>query len=614
MEGFFIPIKEEGYTSTEWQEEDLAEHLAKDFELDTGHYADWSEMGCYKTTSGIWLAERVIEKIGTTNFTPRLLIVTSRNGKGTYYDAVPKTLALKGWKFFDVNVNGVTERLNDLIINKWEISDFIDMIQEEKEPHVILGHYHCFTNKSPVRQWLARLVYTFMMVDEAHRIKNKDGQWTRHMKRLNVLAGKHVMTGTGFVNSPDEIWSLLNFLDPKTYSSYGAFRRYFCDVIDVGGFSQVIGVKEETKEEFRELVRSLGPRREMRKVHTHIKEPIFSDREVDLNATQRTMYEQLRAELYMLDQKGSTISSPNVLSLLNRLRQVTIATPELQYDYFDEGKQRRVVGVKLVEPSTKLDELEDLLDELRWDDEVKQKVVVFSQFKDPLFLLEARLEARNENRKNKGLKPIPYIHMQAKHNDDERYEMWHEQWPTDEHQVFMATLDLGGESINLTPGQYCVFLDRSWSPRANNQAIGRVYRPGQTEAAEIIYNARNTTDQRLIAANVRKNGWFTEIFGEGVDADVVDPVDAFKNAPVLHMTGLPPLMNDAHYQYIGEQIVKCGACWMMDIVKTEAGEYTGDAAVHQKNLHMVDSREPWQCDDCLKQNDAYENIGISDDE
>ncbi len=602
---FFIPVKEEGYKSTPWQEEDLATHLAKTFE-DNPHYADWSEMGCYKTSSGLWLAERVIEALGEVNFTPRLLIITSRNGKGTYYDALPKTLALKGWKFFDINVNGVTERLNDLIINKWEISDFCDYVQTLETPHVILSHYHCYTNKSPVRQWLNRLVYTFCMVDEAHKIKNKDSQWTRHIKRLNVLAGKHVMTGTGFVNSPDEIWSLFNFLDPKTYSSYGAFRRRYCDEVDLGGYTQVVGVKRETRDEFRELVRSIGPRREMREVHKDIKEPIFSDREVDLNPTQRAMYEQLRAELFMLDQKGSTISSPNVLSLLNRLRQISIATPELQYEYFDEKKQRRVTGVKLVEPSSKLDELEELLDELRWDEESKQKVVVFSQFKDPLFLLEERLKARNEKRRKEGQREIPYLHMEAKHNDEQRYKMWHDEWPTDKHQVFMCTLDLGGESINLTPGSYCVFLDRSWSPRANNQAIGRVYRPGQSKAVEIIYiNARNTTDQRLIATDARKTGWFKEIFGDVV----IDTDDALKNAPVFHTTGLPPLVNDRHYQFVGESVVKCGACWMMDIVKTQAGEYTGDAAVQQEKLLMVDSREPWQCDDCLKQNAAYENIG-----
>ena len=86
----FIEVKQDAYESTDWQEEDL-ENLVK---LEAS--ANWSEMGCYKTTSGIWLAERKIASLGKLNFTPRLLIVTSRNGKGTYYDALPKTLQLKG--------------------------------------------------------------------------------------------------------------------------------------------------------------------------------------------------------------------------------------------------------------------------------------------------------------------------------------------------------------------------------------------------------------------------------------------------------------------------------------------------------------------------------------
>jgi len=254
----------------------------------------------------------------------------------------------------------------------------------------------------------------------------------------------------------------------------------------------------------------------MREVHKNIKEPIFSSREVDLNQIQRTMYDQIRYDLFMLDQKGESISSPNVLSLLNRLRQISIATPEKTGDYYDPIRDRRVQEVKLVEPSSKLDEFMELLEELRWDDESKQKVVVFSQFKDPLFLLEERLKT----------KKVPYLHMLASHNDDERYRMWHDLWPQPHHQVFMATLDLGGESINLTPGQYCVFLDRSWSPRANTQAIGRVYRPGQVEAVEIIHiNARRTTDQRLIASDERKTGWFKEIFGDDIPKE-----DDFKSA------------------------------------------------------------------------------------
>lgn len=505
----FEPIQVEGYTPAEWQEKDLLSHLTHHSE-GRDYFADWSEMGCYKTTSGIWLAERVIKQLGELNFTPRLAVITSRNGKGTYYDALPKTLGLKNWRIYDITTGGVRERLNDLIVNKWEISDWCDMVQEITDPHVVIMHYHCFTNNSPVRQWLQRLSYTFGIADEAHRIKNKDGQWTRHIKKCTFIGGRMVMTGTGFVNRPDEIWSLLNWLDPERWSTWNGFRRHFCDEVDMGGYKQVIGVKRENRQEFRDLVRELGPRNEMRVVHSNIKEPIKVTYEVDLNPTQRAMYDQIVRELYALDQKGTPIMSPNVLSLLNRCRQISVATPEKIGEYYDPVKERRVQQIQLVEPSSKLDMFMDLLEELRWDDEVKHKIVVFSQFKDPLLLLEKRLEE----------KKVPYLHMLASHNDEQRYKMWHDTWREPLHQVFLSTLDLGGESINLTAAQYCCFLDRSWSPRANNQAIGRVYRPGQTEAVELIYiNARKTTDQRIEHLNTKKTGWFKEIFGEDIPDD-----------------------------------------------------------------------------------------------
>lgn len=502
MDDMFIPVVAEGYTSTEWQEEDIGRYLESGAE----YSADWSEMGCYKTTSGIWRAERTIARLGKLNFTPRLLIITSRNGKGTYYDAIPKTLELKGWRFFDFTKNGVTERISDIVVDQWEFSEFTDLAEKIKEPHVVLAHYHCFTNKNPARQWLQRINYTFCIVDEAHRIKNKDGQWTRQIKKLGVVAGKHVMTGTGFVNNPGELWSLLNFLDSERWSSEGAFYKQYCDAYEdkATGYIKVMGVKRENRDEFRQLVRDLGPTRKMREVHKNIKEPLTSSRDVDLNPIQRAMYDKIKLQLYAEDQKGTPIYAANILAMLSRLRQICVATPDKVREWYDPVEERMMQEIQLIEPSSKLDEFMDLLDELRWDDEVKQKVVVFSQFKDPLKLLKVRLDK----------KKIPYIHMETKHNDEERYRLWHDLWPQPIHRVFMSTLDLGGESINLTPGQYCVFLDRSWSPRANNQAIGRVYRPGQTEAVELIYiNARKTTDQRIEKVNITKTGWFKEVFG-----------------------------------------------------------------------------------------------------
>jgi SNF2 family DNA or RNA helicase len=353
---------------------------------------------------------------------------------------------------------------------------------------------------------LGSVEWDFAIVDEAHRIKNRKAQWTRNIKKLRIDR-KHIMTGTGFINDPSEMWSLLNFLAPKIFRSYHGFRREYCDEIIVGGFPKVIGVRPDKVEQFRDLRKEVGVRREMAVVHSSISEPIFTAREVDLNPTQRKMYDEIKRELATLDQQGAPIHSPNVLSQLNRLRQICVATPELVRSYYDPKQERRVQEIRLVEPSSKLDEVESILEELRWDAESKQQVVVFSNFKDPIELLKARFDKKPDL--------YPYIHMKVEDNDAERYRKWHDEFPKRNHRVFMSTLQLGGESINLTPASYCIFLDRSWSPKDNMQAVGRVYRPGQKRAVEVIHiNARKTTDQRIERSTNEKMGWFKQIFGE----------------------------------------------------------------------------------------------------
>ena len=226
---------------------------------------------------------------------------------------------------------------------------------------------------------------------------------------------------------------------------------------------------------------------------------------VDLNPTQKKMYDEIRDYLYTLDQNGTPIVSPNVLSQSNRLRQIAVATPEKIDEYYDEKREMRVQKIRLVEPSSKLNAVMELLDELEWDDEERQQIVVFSCFKQPLDLLEYRLYTKG----------IPYLHMKAEMNDKTRRKLWLEDFPKKEHRVFLSSLQLGAESINLACAERAVFLDRSWSPKDNMQAIGRIYRPGQTGQAQIIHiNARNTVDTRVKQLNDIKGSWFQDIFGE----------------------------------------------------------------------------------------------------
>lgn len=492
-----IPITFEEYQKADFQLEDLDELVERKAS------ANWSEMGCYKTTSALWLAQNRFNKTGVEN--PALLIVTSKNGKGTYFDAIPKTLS--DWVFLNV----YTQKITKVELGKFEFEidgrEFAELVLGER-PTVVLAHYHCFTNKCQIKDVLYAITWDMIVLDEAHRIKDRDAQWTRGLKQLktdDVNGTRHVMTGTGFVNRPDEIWSLLNFTDRAQWSSYWNFRKEFCwEEEDLAtGYTVIKGIKPEKLEEFRELRKSMGPRRRLREVRPDIAEPIFATITTELNPTQKKMYQEIQDYLYTLDQKGTPIVSPNVLSQLNRLRQISVATPEKIDEWYDEKQERRVQKIQLVEPSAKLDVVMEILDATEWDDEDKQQLVVFSCFKDPLNLLQARLEKAD----------IPFLHMKATMNDRDRYKMWHDEFPKKEHRVFLSSLQLGAESINLACANRAIFLDRSWSPKDNMQAIGRIYRPGQTGQAQIIHiESKGTVDSRVLHLNEIKGSWFKDVF------------------------------------------------------------------------------------------------------
>lgn len=485
-----------GYTPAPFQLEDLA------YLYDKPYSANWSEMGCYKTTTALWLAQHKLREMAN----PALLIVTTKMGKGTYFDAIPKTLP--DWIYLNIHARKITRmELGGRLEVPQDGREFLEAVTGDK-PVIVLAHYHCFMNKSPMTEILTKIEWDGIILDEAHRIKNRDGQWTRNLKKLQTTEDgfRHVMTGTGFVNRPDEFWSLLNFLNKTRWSGYWKFRQHFClEETDWTGFTKITGLNPENEAEFVSLRKEVGVRRELRMVRPDIDEPIYSAIEVELNTTQRKMFNEIKEYLYTLDQKGEPITSPNVLSQLNRLRQITVATPEHVEEYYDEKLEKRVEVIKLVEPSSKLDALMELVDSMQWDDEAKQQVVVFSCFKDPLVLLEERLKAAE----------IPYLRLLQQMSEDERYKLWHDEFPKKEHRLFLSTLALGGESINLTSAQHAVFLDRSWSPKDNMQAVGRVYRPGQEGQTQIIHiNAQDTTDERLLEANETKMDWFNRIFGE----------------------------------------------------------------------------------------------------
>jgi SNF2 family DNA or RNA helicase len=506
-----------------------------EFEHTPGGSANWDDMGCKKTTTGLWCIQRIVAETEIEN--PAVLVITTRAGKGTFYQWAPRILP--EFTVLDIGSQSISVVQDGKVI-KLPPGKLKYVPAEFNFPCIVLAHYQIFSRSThgqfvldddgnPKRDedgaaimepptqgdYVAKRKWDFCWLDESHKIKDKDAKWTKGIDRIKSTY-RHVSTGTGYINRPSEIWKPLNWLDEKAFASYWTFHDLFCDFDESDGYSREIGVKPEMKDAFRKLVRAYGPRKTIDEVMPHIKKPIFVDREVELNETQRKMYDDIKSQLYALDKKGTPIHAANVLTLLQRLRAICVATPEVVEDYYDEELERRVQRIKLVEPSSKLDDLQNLIEELSWDNEYKAPVVVFSNFVGPLELLQTRFENANKACEDMHIEPeFPYIWLKASDNDETRYRKWHDLFPTMEYKVFMATVQLGGESINLTPARHVVFLDRSWSPKDNSQGIGRIRRPGQEGQPVVInINAKDTVDKYIEEVNNIKQGWFHTIFGD----------------------------------------------------------------------------------------------------
>ena len=68
-----------------------------------------------------------------------------------------------------------------------------------------------------------------VIIDEAHRLKNRNCKLLEELKTLD-MEHRVLLTGTPLQNSMEELFSLLNFLEPSTFPSPMSFLQQFGDL------------------------------------------------------------------------------------------------------------------------------------------------------------------------------------------------------------------------------------------------------------------------------------------------------------------------------------------------------------------------------------------------
>lgn len=296
------------------------------------------------------------------------------------------------------------------------------------------------------RPWLA------VVADEAHRAKDPKAKQTRALWAVSAEAThRYALTGTPVANNPGDFWSLLHFVSPNEWPSRTKYVDRFCLTSwNAFGGVDVVGLNPHNRDEFFKVVDPRFLRRTKEMVLPQLPPKVRIRREVTLAPKQFKAYKALRDDMVAQLDSG-VLSTFDSLSLVGRLSQAASAYLEVDED----GR------VSLTDPSSKIDALEEVLDE------ASEPVVVFAASKKLIDLASARLERRE----------IAHACITGDVLPEDRARAI-EMFQAGKLQAILLTLGAGAEGLTLTAAPTLVFLQRSWSLVESLQAEDRIHRPG----------------------------------------------------------------------------------------------------------------------------------------
>ena len=321
---------------------------------------------------------------------------------------------------------------------------------------------------------LTKIEFSYLVLDEAQHIKNPGSGNARNCKDLNALH-RIVLTGTPLENSSEDLWSVMDFLQPGMLGTLPAFRKRYSGIADSPELQQ-------------DLVMRTSPfimRRTKKEVAADLPSRFEHILWCDFTPEQRKLYDEI------LEEGKKRIFAPGgderkygaeLFATLLRLRQVC-CHPELLPDGQGNGI-----------PSAKTELLAELLAETI---DSGHKVLLFSQFTSMLQLLIKEVEAL-------GIK-FEYLDGSTR-NRQQRIDNFNND---PNIQLFLLSLKAGGTGLNLTSADTVVIYDPWWNPAAELQAADRSHRIGQTRPVSIgRLVMRNSIEEKILRLQARKRELF----------------------------------------------------------------------------------------------------------
>lgn len=315
---------------------------------------------------------------------------------------------------------------------------------------------------------LTKIAWRYLIIDEAHRLKNEDSQFAQIVRMLNTQH-RLLLTGTPLQNNLHELWALLNFLLPDVFASSEQFDEWFnLDVDDTEAKQRMIG-------QLHKLLRPFMLRRLKADVEKSLPPKTETILFTGLSTMQKVLYKSiLMRDIDTINGAASAKSESSRTAILNIVMQLRKCC---NHPYLFPGLEDRTLNPMaehLWMNCGKMVLLDKLLTKMK---ERGHRVLIFSQMTRMLDIMEDYCYAKD----------YQYCRIDGNTSYDDREEsISNYNAPNSQKFIFLLSTRAGGLGINLQTADTVILYDSDWNPQADLQAQDRAHRIGQKKPVQVF--------------------------------------------------------------------------------------------------------------------------------
>lgn len=327
--------------------------------------------------------------------------------------------------------------------------------------------------------YLNKIDFDMVIVDEAHRLKNRD---TKNWQFVKNLQKKYclLLTATPLQNDIRDLFNLISITHPDFYHDFNQFKEKY-KIEDY-----TVGKPKKLKQDLEQvMIRNCHRNTIMQKSDRHVKHI-----SIELEDREREVYNKITEYVKNKIQQESS-KQKNVLSLLNYQRELCSSFVAL----------KKTLEKKDV-PGNLLKEVKQLITEIKVTSKLREtkkilastdsQVLIFTKYRATQNYIAYWLEECGFNtilfhggHSMSGKEYVKYIFQQ-------------------EREVMICT-EAGSQGLNLQFCNWVINYDLPWNPMKLEQRIGRVHRLGQNKDV-FVYNLvyKDSVEEKILHILLQK--------------------------------------------------------------------------------------------------------------